>query len=126
MTNIIHLVEEMRAKISQITDAEEELVWSLRDTLSRVDEKLLQDVRSLTIEHETRRDRSLQELELLSARIGCFPVACEAMRAVENANPAATQIVAADGFRRGDWRPAASNIEDELDGFFEERAGAQR
>jgi hypothetical protein len=129
MTNIIHLVEEMRAKISQITEAEEELVWSLRDTLSRVDEKLLHDVRSIAIEHEARRGRSLHELELLSARIGVFPTGREAMRAVENASPTAMQIVpanVADGFRRGDWRQAASNIEDELEGFFEERVSAQR
>jgi hypothetical protein len=132
MTNIIQLVEEMRAKLSQITSAEEELVWSLRDALSRVDEKLLHDVRTITTEHETRRGRSLHELQRLSARIGSFPTERAALSGLEETKIPAAPIAAADGapishvFRRGDWRQAANNIEDELDGFFEARAIASR
>ena len=132
MTNIIQLVEEMRARLSQITNAEEELVWSLRDALSRVDEKLLHDVRTITTEHETRRGRSLHELQRLSARIGSFPTERAGLSGLEDANVSATPIGAgsatpvSNGFRRGDWRQAASNIEDELDGFFEARAIASR
>jgi hypothetical protein len=132
MTNIIQLVEEMRAKLSQITSAEEELVWSLRDALSRVDEKLLHDVRTITTEHETRRGRSLHELQRLSARIGSFPTERAGLSGLEDAKIPAAPITAADAhpishvFRRGDWRQAANNIEDELDGFFEARAIASR
>jgi hypothetical protein len=132
MTNIIQLVEEMRAKLSQITSAEEELVWSLRDALSRVDEKLLHDVRTITTEHETRRGRSLHELQRLSSRIGSFPTERTGLSGLEDTKVPATPIAAADGppishvFRRGDWRQAANNIEDELDGFFEARAIASR
>jgi hypothetical protein len=132
MTNIIQLVEEMRAKLSQITSAEEELVWSLRDALSRVDEKLLHDVRTITTEHETRRGRSLHELQRLSARIGSFPTERAALSGLEETKIPAAPIAAADStpishvFRRGDWRQAANNIEDELDGFFEARAIASR
>jgi hypothetical protein len=130
MTNIIQLVEEMRAKLSQITSAEEELVWSLRDALSRVDEKLLHDVRTITTEHETRRGRSLHELQRLSSRIGSFPTERVGLSGLEDTKVPAAPI--ADGppishvFRRGDWRQAANNIEDELDGFFEARAIASR
>jgi hypothetical protein len=131
MTNIIQLVEEMRAKISQVTHAEEELVSTLRDALSRFDEKLLHDVRTISTEHETRRGLSLCELQHLSARIGTFPTDGAGMSGVEDANIQAMPIAAdgaaiAKGFRRGDWRQAASNIEDDLDGFFEERAIASR
>jgi hypothetical protein len=132
MTNIIQLVEEMRAKLSQITDAEEELVWSLRDALSRVDEKLLHDVRTITTEHETRRCRSLHELQRLSSRIGTFPTERAGLSGLEDAKIPASPFAAAEGtpvsngFRRGDWRQAASNVEDELDGFFEARAIASR
>jgi len=131
MTNIIQLVEEMRAKLGQITSAEEEIVWSLRDALSRVDEKLLHDVRTITTEHETRRGRSLHELQRLSARIGSFPTERTGLSGLEDAKVPVAPITA-DGppishaFRRGDWRQAANNIEDELDGFFEARAIASR
>jgi len=131
MTNIIQLVEEMRARLGQITSAEEELVWSLRDALSRVDEKLLHDVRTITTEHETRRGRSLHELQRLSARIGSFPTDRTGLSGLEDTKVPVAPI-AADGppishaFRRGDWRQAANNIEDELDGFFEARAIASR
>jgi hypothetical protein len=126
MTDIVQLVEEMRAKISQITNAEEELVWSLREALSRVDEKLLHDVRRIATDHETRRGHSMQELQRLSSRIGSFPIGHGAMSVAEDADP--MPITTADGstfsfgLRRGDWRQATSNIEDELDDFFAERA----
>jgi len=128
MSDIINLVEEMRAKLSKITDAEAKLVWALRDALSRVDEKLLQDVRMITTEHEVRRGYSLHELQRLSSRIGTFPTPPRIPG--EDAIPPVRPIASADamavanGFRRGDWRQATSNIEDELDGVFEELASA--
>src|SRR5262249_41127756 len=75
MTDMIELVEEMRAKIGQIAGAEEELMGSLREVLSRVDDKLLQDVRTITTDHEARRGHSLRELRHLASRIGTFPTA---------------------------------------------------
>jgi hypothetical protein len=129
---MIELVEEMRAKISQIASAEEELVGSLRDALSRVDDRLLHDVRTITTDHEARRGHSLAELQRLSSRIGTFPAAHATMPAVEDARPQARPIVAGDdaalvsGCRRGDWRQATRNVEDALEGFCEEKARAPR
>jgi hypothetical protein len=161
---MIQLVEEMGARISQITDAEQELVRALGDALSRVDQKLLQDVRKITNEHESRRGAILHELQGLATRIGAFPAPREPIQSVEYSEPAARPLTAASGippahdtpaaggapsysavptvnglsaangvaaangshrpFSRGDWRQAASNIEDELDSFFKERAAA--
>jgi hypothetical protein len=155
---MIQLVEEMGARISQITDAEQELVRALGDALSRVDQKLLQDVRKITNEHESRRGAILHELQGLATRIGAFPAAREPITNVEYSEPAARPIAAATSipaahdmpapgsvqsyaqaaaangvaatngqmrpFTRGDWRQAASNIEDELDSFFKDRAAA--
>jgi hypothetical protein len=124
---MIELVEEMRVKIGRITSAEEELLGSLRDALSRVDDKLLQDVRAITTDHAARRGHSLHELQRLSSRIGTFPAAHATLSAVEDAYPQARPIAAGDGtavvssLRRGDWRQATSNIEDALEGLFEER-----
>ena len=132
MTDMIELVEEMRAKIGQIAGAEEELMGSLREVLSRVDDKLLQDVRTITTDHEARRGHSLRELRHLASRIGTFPTAHAAMSTAEDARPQARPIAGGDGgavvsgLRRGDWRQATSNIEDALEGFCEERPRAPR
>jgi hypothetical protein len=141
MTDIIRLVEEMGARISQTTDAEQELVRALGEALNRVDQKLLQNVQKITTEHGARRGSILHELQGLATRIGAFPH--EPMPKVEYAEPAARPITAVNGvptangipaadgvatanghltpFRR-DWRQAANNIGDELDSYFKERA----
>jgi hypothetical protein len=144
MTNMRQLIEEMGARLSQIADAENELVRALAEALSRVDQRLLQDVRKITTEHESRRGTILNELQGLATRIGAFPTARQPMPGVEYVKPAARSITAANSapeanafltanglggangqarpFSRGDWRQAASNIENELDSFFKERA----
>ena len=143
MTKMIQLIEEMGARLSQIADAENELVRALAQALSRVDQRLLQDVRKITTEHESRRGAILHELQGLATRIGAFPVARQPTSSVEYAEPVPRPITAANGvpganaiptangvaganghvgpFSRGDWRHAASNIEDELDDLFKQR-----
>jgi hypothetical protein len=143
MTKMIQLIEEMDARLSQIADAEKELVWALGHALSRVDQRLLQDVRKITTEHESRRGAILHELQGLATRIGAFPIARQPASGVEYAEPAPRPITAANNvpeanaipttngvagangnvrpFSRGDWRQAASNIEDELDSLLKER-----
>jgi hypothetical protein len=140
MTKMIQLIEEMDARLSQIADAEKELVRALGHALSRVDQRLLQDVRKITTEHESRRGAILHELQGLATRIGAFPVARQATSGVEYAEPMPRPITAANSvpkiptangvaganghvgpFSRGDWRQAASNIEDEVDSLFIER-----
>ena len=143
MTKMIQLIEEMDARLSQIADAENNLVRALAQALSRVDQRLLQDVRKITTEHESRRGAILHELQGLATRIGAFPVARQPASSVEYAEPGPRPITAHNGvpeanpiptangvaganghvgpFSRGDWRHAASNIEDELDDLFKQR-----
>jgi hypothetical protein len=92
MTKMMQLVEEMRARLDQISDTEQTLVRALGDALSRVDQKLLQDVRSISIEHEARRGAILLELQTLASRIGAFPTAREPMAGIEYSEPAARSI----------------------------------
>jgi len=150
MTKMVQLVEEMRARLSQIADSEQALVRALGEALSLVDQKLLQDVRNLTTEHEARRAAILYELQGLASRIGAFPTAQpEPVPGLDYADPAVVAIgashtgMAQNGitqngvmqnglpatmngnprpFSRGDWRQAASNIEDGLDVYFQDRA----
>ena len=145
MTKMVQLVEEMRARLTQIADSEQALVRALGEALSLVDQKLLQDVRNLTTEHEALRAAILYELQGLASRIGAFPTAQpDPVPGLDYADPAVVAIgashtgIAHNGvtqnglpatmngnprpFSRGDWRQAASNIEDGLDVYFQDRA----
>ena len=145
MTKMVQLVEEMRARLTQIADSEQALVRALGEALSLVDQKLLHDVRNLTTEHEARRAAILYELQGLASRIGAFPTAQpDPVPGLDYADPAVVAIgashtgIAHNGvtqnglpatmngnprpFSRGDWRQAASNIEDGLDVYFQDRA----
>src|SRR5215471_4772510 len=143
MTKMVQLVEEMRARLTQIADSEQALVRALGEALSLVDQKLLHDVRNLTTEHEARRAAILYELQGLASRIGAFPTAQpEPAPGLDYVDPAVVAIgsahtgIAQNGaghtsgalngnprpFSRGDWRQAASNIEDGLDVYFQDRA----
>jgi hypothetical protein len=148
MTKMVQLVEEMRARLTQIADSEQALVRALGEALSLVDQKLLHDVRNLTTEHEARRAAILYELQGLASRIGAFPTAQpEPAPGLDYVDPAVVAIgsahtgIAQSGmaqngaghtsgalngnprpFSRGDWRQAASNIEDGLDVYFQDRA----
>jgi hypothetical protein len=144
MTKMIQLVEEMGAKIAQFKDTEQELVRALGDALNRVDQRLLQNVREITSEHGARRGAMLHELQCLAARIGSFPTSRRPMSSIECAKPTANPIEATIGpaanipavdgldatkghetvLHRGDWRQAVSNIQDELDRYFKDRATA--
>jgi len=127
MSKMIQLVDEMRTRLNEITEREQTLVRALGEALTRVDHRLLQDVRSITTDHEARRGAILSELQSLASRIGAFPaVAREPVAQLDHAEPALKPLAAANDrppmFGRGDWRTAASNIEDELDIYFKDRA----
>jgi hypothetical protein len=124
MSKMIDLVEDMRARLDAISDAEQALVRALGEALARVDQKLMQDVRSIAADHEVRRGAILSELQGLAARMGAFPTPREAVAGIayEEARPIATANDPGPAFGRGDWREAASNIAQELEIFARERA----
>jgi len=128
MSKMIQLVDEMRARLTEIAEREQALVRALGEALTRVDHRLLQDVRSITTEHEARRGAILLELQSLASRIGAFPAAREPAAPLSYAESAPKPLAAANDrpsmFHRGDWRKAASNIEDELDTYFQDRAAS--
>jgi hypothetical protein len=128
MTKMTDLIEEMRARLNQVADHEQALVRALGEALTRVDHKMLQDVRNISTDHESRRGAILHELEALALRIGAFPAAREQAPGLDFGKPAPKPIAAVNGnlnpFNRGDWRQAANNIEDELDIYFQDRAAS--
>lgn len=134
MTKSKSHIEELHAKLADVSNKESLLIAALGEALSLADKKLLDDVRSLTIEHETRRGLILSELQNLAARIGAFPISEDREDSISaqghldlpyyetgEAPPdsddevALTDIAAMDTPRGGgDWRQAAMNIRDEL------------
>lgn len=129
-------IEGMHAKLADISNKESLLIAALGEALSLADRKLLDDVRNLTIEHETRRGLILSELQSLAARIGAFPMAEEQEQGIvaqghldlpyyetgEDVPGAAEKSFEDTGIAAeteptrcgGDWRQAAMNIRDEL------------
>lgn len=77
-------IEGMHAKLADISNRESLLIAALGEALSLADKKLLDDVRSLTIEHETRRGLILSELQNLAARIGAFPMSEEGANSIDD------------------------------------------
>lgn len=126
MTTLLQQIEEMRVHVNDLANAEQGLVKALGDALNRADQKLLHDVRSVAAEHELRRGVILQELQCLASNIGLLPAPRESVAVLENAprEVSAFSIQHDDqqAIRRGDWRQAANNIQDELDFHLNGRA----
>lgn len=129
MSKMIQLVEELRDRLSTIADGEQKLVASLREALNRFDQKLLQDVRAITAEHESRRGAILSELQGLASRMGAFPpprdprLGSGSLPAGEPAAPSLTangRLRAVEG--GGAWREATDKLQTELDSYFKKRA----
>ena len=122
MTKMLPYIDDMRARLAEVANTEQALIRALADALSRVDQKLLDDVRSLTMDHEARRVAILAELHNLASRIGAFPVPREPLPSLEDAGPDPGPYAPAhepqEAPRTGDWRQAVSNIKDDLDVYF--------
>ena len=124
---MVQLVDEFRERLTTVADTEHKLVAQLREALNRYDQKLLQDVRSITAEHETRRGVILSELQSLASRMGAFPVARETRAAVSDAAaaegraalPANARLRSVEG---GAWREATDKLQSEIDSYFKKRA----
>ena len=83
MTESKAYLEKVQTKLGAVTTREKVLIQALGEALSEADRSLLDDVRALTIEHETRRTMILSELQNLAARIGTFPTNERDMEALE-------------------------------------------
>src|SRR6185295_14665562 len=114
-TTLVEQIEEMRVRMNQLARREQDLVRALGQALNRADQKLLQDVRNVALEHEMRREGILSELQSLATRMGALPMPRSPYASLENApidvpayepNPPAP--------RTGDWRQAAANLREHL------------
>lgn len=139
MTHIEHNVEGMLAELTERSQTETEFVRRLSDAIRRVDDQLLRDVRSVSLQHEVRREAILGELQGLAVRLCALPARAAPMAAIGGARreDVRTAIEAApvnghvptdaNGHRHGDanghtlggdWRRAAQAIDEELEMTF--------
>lgn len=115
-------IEQMHLRLKQMAEREQLLISALNDALSRADRKLLDDVRSVTADHEARRAIIMTELHTLAERIGVFPASDVPMETIEYV-PASSVVAPIEEpthepdppARGGDWRKAAKKITDGLD-----------
>src|SRR5262245_26445016 len=126
MADLIQQIEEMRTRMNELAAGEQDLIRALGDALTRADQKLLQDVRSVAADHEARRGAILHELQSLAARMGALPRPPQepylalAEKSV-NLPPREIAPLARGG---ADWRQAAANIEEVVSYHLKDRAAA--
>ncbi|MGI9477835.1 MAG: hypothetical protein ACR2PI_14125 [Hyphomicrobiaceae bacterium] len=114
-------IEKLHTRLQQIAAREQALIDALNEALSAADRKLLDDVRSVTADHEARRVIIMSELQTLAERIGMFPPSDLPVETIEYeesaaANPPPVNLSTDETpSRGGDWRKAAKKITDGLD-----------
>ncbi len=125
MTKLHQYVEEMRARLTEVSETERTLIRELDDALCRLDQRLLADVRDLTTEHEARRIAVLSELQTLASRMGAFPASADPLTALEDETPAHLNGYAAldaeQAAAAGDWRQAVSKIDEDIESLLGRR-----
>src|SRR5262249_1140572 len=84
-TTLVEQIEEMRIRMNQLARREQDLVRALGQALNRADQKLLQDVRNVALEHEVRREGILRELQAFAAHMGALPMPRQPYASLENA-----------------------------------------
>jgi hypothetical protein len=114
-TTLVEQIEEMRVRMNQLARREQDLVRALGQALNRADQKLLQDVRNVALEHEVRREGVLRELQALATRMGALPMPRQPYASLENAPIDVPSYEANQPApRTGDWRQAAANLREHL------------
>lgn len=122
MTGLHQNIEDMLARLLEKSRGELDLVRTLADAIRRVDEHLLREVRSVTLQHEVRREAIFGELQNLATRLCSLPAMNNgpAMAAIDqqthtNGHAAIDAVQSSAG--GADWRKAAQNINEDHDEF---------
>lgn len=115
-------IEKMHQQLQRMAEREQMLINALDEALGRADRKLLDDVRSVTANHEARRAIIMSELQTLAQRIGALPISETSIDTIAYEPPEPVDIPSVNELpteepvaRGGDWRRAAKNITDGLD-----------
>ena len=115
-TTLVEQIEEMRIHMHDVSRREQHLLNAFGLALKRTDEKLLEAVRSVAVEHELRREGIMNELHALAARMGTLPASqLPAAATLEDAPVELWNYETSRPITRtSDWRQAMANLPDVL------------
>jgi hypothetical protein len=80
-------IEHMRVRMLEVARREHEMAAELEAVVRKMDEQLLQDVRSIAAAHEARRADILDELQMLATRLRDLPSPDRARPKIEASAP---------------------------------------
>jgi len=113
-------IEQVKAKAEHVAKTEQLVLDALGEALNAADCKLLDDMRNLATQHETRRALVLSELQNLATRLGTFNLPEQTYETVEYDvqdmpyNPSDEELQETHEVEPpesvGDWRRALANI----------------
>jgi len=122
MTGLHQNIEDILPRLLEKSRGELDLIRTLADAIRRVAEHLLRAVRSVTLQHEVRREAIFGELQNLATRLCSLPVmnGAASMAAIDqqthtNGHAAIDAVQSNAG--GADWRQAAQNINEDHDEF---------
>jgi hypothetical protein len=134
MTALPNNIQNLLEQLSTSSRQELDLVLSLAEAIRRADEQVLREVRSVTLQHEIRREAIVEELHTLATRLCCLPpkrpatlTATPTRTAIRQQEPVAAAPIEVEskpvnghGHTNGGghWREAAQKIDEELDFTF--------
>ena len=106
MTTLLQQIEEMRLQVNELANGEHKLFSGLNDALVYADYGLVHEVRNVATDHQQRRGMILDELRVLSLRIGAVPEQHEPTAALAETS---RDLFSASLYREeqssGDWWP---------------------
>jgi hypothetical protein len=123
MTGLHQNIEDILARLLEKSRGELDLVRTLADAIRRVDDNLLREVRSVTLQHEVRREAIFGELQNLATRLCSLPahngstVSMAAIDQQTHTNGHAAIDAVQSNAGGADWRQAAQNITEDHDEF---------
>jgi hypothetical protein len=120
-------IELMQQQLELMAAREKVLMAALSEALADADRRLLDDVRSISQEHEARRAHIYSEMQLLADRIGSFPLPAKPVEGVTYKSLELPAVTASktnkvpddsealgEQPKGGDWRKATEKIAQEL------------
>ena len=120
MKSLAEELEEMRIRMHDLATNEQDLVTALGEALNSADNKLLDDLRNLSSEHEARRTAIVQELQRLASRLGALPAAADLYGVLGVPQPKLSPFEAS---HHGQPGPGRSSIAEELTKHLSARPG---
>jgi hypothetical protein len=106
MATLIEQIEAMRIRMNELAGAEPEFVRTLGEVLASADQQLVEEVGSVAAAHEVRRSAILRVLQELAGRMIALYRSQGPFVVLED------RLQEEPAMRGGDWRRAASNIQE--------------